>query len=100
MTRLLFFGRKRGKLTKTFYWGHRKWGTVMKQTVEGKHNVKNGVRLAVFSAIAILLQANWLYQFFFRLGEGARRCFISGSEGFGQTTHHSSPGTCCGGAGR
>ena len=41
----------------------------MKQTVEGKHNVKNGVRLAVFSAIAILLQANWLYQFFFRLGE-------------------------------
>ena len=27
----------------------------MKQTVEGKHNVKNGVRLAVFSAIAILL---------------------------------------------
>lgn len=41
----------------------------MKQTVEGKHNVKNGIRLAVFCAIAILIQANWLYQLFFRLNE-------------------------------
>lgn len=33
----------------------------MKRTVEGKHNTKNGIRLAVFSAFAILLQVAWLY---------------------------------------
>jgi len=34
----------------------------MKQTLEGKHNTKNGIRLAVFSALAILLQVIWLYE--------------------------------------
>lgn len=41
----------------------------MKQTVEGKNNVKNGVRLAVFSALAILLQVAWAYMVLFRLQE-------------------------------
>lgn len=41
----------------------------MGQTVEGKHSVNNGVRLAVFSAVAIFIQAIWLYQLFFRLNE-------------------------------
>jgi len=33
----------------------------MKQTLEGKHSTRNGVRLAVFSGLAILLQVIWLY---------------------------------------
>ena len=33
----------------------------MKRTVERKHDVHNGIRLAVFSALAILAQVIWLY---------------------------------------
>lgn len=41
----------------------------MKQTLEGRHNTRNGVRLAVFSAIAILSQVAWLYIGFSKLRE-------------------------------
>ena len=34
----------------------------MKQTLEGRRNTRNGIRLALFSAIAILLQVVWLYE--------------------------------------
>lgn len=39
----------------------------MKQTLEGRQNTKNGVRLAICSGLAILLQVVWLYMALFNL---------------------------------
>lgn len=41
----------------------------MKGTLEGRRNTRNGIRLAVFSALAILLQVVWLYMALVKLGD-------------------------------
>lgn len=39
----------------------------MKRTLEGRQNTKNGIRLAIYSGLAILLQVVWLYMALFNL---------------------------------
>ena len=40
-----------------------------KRTVERKNDIGNGIKTAVWAAIAILIQVIWLYHFVFKLGE-------------------------------